>query len=125
MSSRKSSQCLGCVALAPARTREHAARDNPVTRDLLERECIELRRDFALKPAFVTLARMLARPAAIAVMGVADRLAARTTYGCATAWIVAGRSFLLRVPYALRRSRGGHARVALAACTHRNADACA
>jgi hypothetical protein len=45
--------------------------DNPRgLADFLERERIELRRDLALEPGLVTLARMLARPATIALVGL-------------------------------------------------------
>jgi hypothetical protein len=59
--------------------------------NLLERKRIELRRDLALEPRPVALARMLARPAAIAAMSLADRLAARAIHRGAAAQIIAGR----------------------------------
>jgi hypothetical protein len=58
-------------------------------RDLREGKRIELRRDLALEPRFVALARMLARPVAIAAMPLADRLAAHTVHGGGSARIVA------------------------------------
>jgi hypothetical protein len=73
-----------------ANTRAGCERQTPRICDLLERESVELRRDFALKPGLVAGARMLARPAAIAAMPVADRLASRAVYGCASARIAAG-----------------------------------
>jgi DNA-binding phage protein len=57
-------------------------------RDLAERIGIELRRDLALEPCFVALIWMLARPAAISAVGVADRLAWRTAYAGAAPWII-------------------------------------
>src|SRR5580692_348087 len=59
--------------------------------DLLERKRVELRREFALEPGLVALARMLARPAAIAAVRVADRLAPRSVHDGAASRIVAGR----------------------------------
>lgn len=60
-------------------------------RNLLERERVEPRRDLALESRLVALALMLARPAAIAAMPLADRLAPRTTHGGTAARIVARR----------------------------------
>jgi hypothetical protein len=68
------------------------ARREPESRrlaHLLEREGIEPRRDLALESRLVALLRMLARPAAIAAVCVADCLASRTVYGGAAPWIVA------------------------------------
>jgi hypothetical protein len=62
--------------------------------DLLERERIEPRRNLALEPRLVALVRMLARPAAIATMPFADRLASRAVHVGAAPWVVA--SFGLR-----------------------------
>jgi hypothetical protein len=59
------------------------------SRDLCERERIELRHDLALEPGRVTLARVLARPGAIAAMPLADRLASCAVYGGAAPRIVA------------------------------------
>ena len=73
--------------------REHAANDRArCGRDLRERKDIELRRDLALEPRLVALAWMLARPAAIAAMPFADRLASRAVHGGTAARIIACRS---------------------------------
>ena len=56
--------------------------------DLSERERIELRHDLALEPGPVALARMLASPAAIAAVSVADRLATRKVHVGLAPWIV-------------------------------------
>src|SRR5579863_6695343 len=59
-------------------------------RDLREGKRVELRRDLALEPPVVALIRMLARPAAISAMSLADRFGSRPVHGNAAAWIVAG-----------------------------------
>ena len=69
--------------------REHAASESPVALPTTEREGIEPRRDLALEPRLVALARMLACPAAIAAMPLADRLASRAVHGGTAARIVA------------------------------------
>jgi hypothetical protein len=69
--------------------REQAASESCGLTDLLEREGIELRRDLALEPRLVTLARMLARPPAIALVCLGDRLASRAVHFGAASWIVA------------------------------------
>lgn len=54
--------------------------------DLLERECVELRRDLALEPCLVALIRVLARPVAIAAMALASGLTSRArVFGIASA----------------------------------------
>ena len=60
--------------------------------DLLERERVELWRDLALEPCLVSLAWMLARPAAIAAVSVANRLASRFIHDSAAARIDASGS---------------------------------
>ena len=58
-----------------ANARARRQRQSRRLRDLAERERIELRRDLALEARLVALIWMLARPAAISAVGVADRLA--------------------------------------------------
>jgi hypothetical protein len=53
--------------------------------DLAERECIELWCDLALEPRLIALARMLARPAAVAAMHIGDRLTSRAVHDSAAA----------------------------------------
>jgi hypothetical protein len=80
--------------------------------ELLERERVELRRNLALEPGLVALARMLACPAPIAAMALADRLASRTVHGGAAPWIVARRTLRCE-----RFARGfDRAEAVLAAC---------
>lgn len=53
--------------------REQTASDKPVAgRDISQRKGVVLRRDLALEPRLVALARMLSRPGATAAMALAD-----------------------------------------------------
>jgi hypothetical protein len=78
---------LRASADARARCERQACR----VRDLLERQCVEPRRDLALEPRVIALAWMLARPAAIMAVPFADRLAPCAIHDGAAAWIVACR----------------------------------
>jgi hypothetical protein len=91
-------------------------------RDFPERKSVELRHYFALEPRLVTLARVLARPVAIAAMALADSLASRLIRCSTAARIVAGcrlccegfaRSF--HRAEAMLASRFGHAVLAMPA----------
>jgi hypothetical protein len=54
-----------------------------------ERKRVEFRCDLALESRLVVLARMLARPASIAAMPLADRLASRSVHSGSAARIIA------------------------------------
>jgi hypothetical protein len=122
---------VGSESIEVPRMRHLRARSNARARrkrqpsgfaDLLERISVELRRDLAAEPGLVALARMLARPAAIAAMALGDRLATHLVYGRAAPWIIA-RSGLRCEHFASRLDRSQsvlatrfrHARLAMTA----------
>ena len=90
-SASKLLQCRGCGTVAADRMREQAASNKPVAVAISRREnASSFGCDLALEPRLLALTRMLARPAAIATMPFADRLASRAVHGHAAPRIVAG-----------------------------------